>query len=276
MARGDGTVYFMSPELLDGAGTRTSRTSMSSNQVARLISSAKSTPAIGKPPPAPPAHPVVSTNFVTGLSQPEGLAVDQETDAIYAAETGAGGRIARFDATGAPLKFTEGPGAGTNRIPNSGLTGTEAGIAVDSSGGVLDGAIYAIHGYGSVAVYSRGGAMLGELTGFGEACGVAVNQNTGEVIVGDYSYGGMYRFTPVSGATPVSKANYTEDQHQDRRPEPVPRRRRHRRSRVRNLVVDGAAEEVQHLRLRGLTVPTNAGTEVAGTSLRGLERPGHR
>ena len=210
VARGDGTVYFMSPELLDGAGTlnQPNLYVVKPGGAPHFVGEIDST--IGKPPPAPPAHPVVSTNFVTGLNQPEGLAVDQETDAIYAAETGAGGRIARFDATGAPLKFTEGPGAGTNRIPNSGLTGTEAGIAVDSSGGVLDGAIYAIHGYGSVAVYSRGGAMLGELTGFGEACGVAVNQNTGEVIVGDYSYGGMYRFTPVTGATPVSKANYTE------------------------------------------------------------------
>ncbi len=210
VAREDGTVYFMSPEKLDGAGNGTQdqpnlyvvKPGGAPHFVGEIDSS------IGKPPPAPPAHPVISTNFITGLSNPEGLAVDQETGSIYVAETGNGGRIARFDSTGAPLKFPEGPGAGSNRIPNSGMYETESQIAVDSSGGVLDGAIYAMHGYGAVAVYSRGGALLGELTGFGEACGVAVNQNTGEVIVGDWSYGGMYRFTPISGSTPVSKANY--------------------------------------------------------------------
>jgi hypothetical protein len=212
IARDDGTAYFISPELLDGAGNGTEdqanlyvvKPGEAPHYVGEIDSS------IGKPPPAPPAHPVISTNFITGLAAPEGLAVDQATGVIYVAETGNGGRIARFDANGSPLKFPEGPGAGTNRIPNSGMNGNESEIAIDSSGGVLDGAIYAIHGYGSVAVYSRSGVMLGELTGFGEACGVAVNQETGELIVGDWSYGGMYSFTPVSGSTPVSKANYTE------------------------------------------------------------------
>jgi hypothetical protein len=210
VARDDGTVYFMSPEKLDGAANGTQdqpnlyvvKPGEAPHYVGEIDSS------IGKPPPAPPAHPVISTNFITGLSNPEGLAVDQETGDIYVAETGNGGRIARFDSSGAPLKFIEGPGAGSNRIPNSGLNQNESQIAVDSSGGVLDGTIYAIHGYGSVAAYSRGGALLGELTGFGEACGVAVNQNTGEVIVGDWSYGGMYRFKPESGGPSVSNANY--------------------------------------------------------------------
>ena len=211
VARDDGTVYFISPEKLDGAGNGTEnqpnlyveRPGGSPHYVGEIDSS------IGKPPPQPPAHPVVSTNFVTGLSQPEGLAVDQETGAIYVAETGAG-RISRFDSSGAPLKFPEGPGAGTNHIPDSGMYSTESEIAVDSSGGVLDGTIYAMQGYGAVAAYDRNGKLLGELTGFGEACGVAVNQHTGELFVGDWSFGGIHRFTPTSAATPLSNANYTE------------------------------------------------------------------
>ncbi len=214
VSRDDGTAYFISPELLDGAGNGTAnqanlyvvRPGEAPHYVGEIDSS------VGKPPPSPPAHPVISTNFITGLSGPEGLAVDQETGVIYVAETGAesGGRIARFDASGAPLKFLEGPGAGSNRIPNSGMSEFQSGIAVDSSGGLLDGAIYAIHGPNAVAVYSRGGAMLGELTGFANACGVAVNQDTGELFVGDLGYGGIYRYAPASKSNPLSKANYAE------------------------------------------------------------------
>jgi hypothetical protein len=212
VARGNGTVYFISPELLDGPGNGTA------NQPNLYLVEPGGAPhyvgaidsSIGKPPPQPPAHPVISTNFVTGLSAPEGLAVDQETGAIYVAETGSGGRIGRFDSSGSPLKFPEGPGAGTNHIPNSGMYGTESEIAVDSSGGVLDGTVYVMHGYGAVAAYDRNGNLLGELTGFGEACGVAVNQNTGELFVGDWSYAGMYRFAPTSATTPLSKSNYEQ------------------------------------------------------------------
>jgi hypothetical protein len=212
LARDEGTIYFISPELLDGAGNGTAnqpnlyvvKPGEAPHYVGEIDSS------VGKPPPSPPAHPVISTNFITGLAGPEGLAVDQETGAIYVAETGSGGRIARFDASGAPLKFPEGPGTGTNRIPNPEMNEFESEIAVDSSGGVLDGAIYAIHGPSAVAVYSRNGAKLGELTGFGQACGVAVDQESGELFVADRAFGGIYRYSPTSHSTPLSKANYTE------------------------------------------------------------------
>ena len=72
------------------------------------------------------------------------MALNQVTGDVYVAEKGGGGRIARYDSSGAPLKFTEGPGAGTNEIPNSGIGGGgESSVAVDSSGGLLNGAIYA-------------------------------------------------------------------------------------------------------------------------------------
>ncbi len=211
IARDEGTAYFISPELLDGAGNGTQ------DQPNLYVVKPGETPhfvgeidsSVGKPPPSPPAHPVISANFITGLAGPEGLAVDRETGAIYVAETGAGGRIARFDASGAPLKFLDGPGAGTNRIENTGMNEFESEIAVDSSDKFPDGAIYANHGPNAVIVYSRSGALLGELTGFEDACGVAVNQNTGELIVAD-RFGGLYRYTPQSAIPPVSKANYTE------------------------------------------------------------------
>ena len=101
---------------------------------------------------------------------------------------------------------------GSNRIANSGIGGQgEAQIAFDSApGSPLNGSFYVRNGAGTVAVYSTNGENIGSLTGFNEACGVAVNQATGTLYVGDYSYKGVRRFEPTSGTTPVSKANYTE------------------------------------------------------------------
>ena len=234
---------------------RTRRTSTSSSRARRRITSAKSIPAIGKPPPAPPAHPVISTNFITGLGGPEGLAVDQETGAIYVAETGSGGRIARFDASGAPLKFPEGPGAGTNRIPNSGHERIRIGIAVDSSGGVLDGAIYAIHGL------QRGRRLLEERRQARRTHrvrrGLRRRRQPGNRRT-DRRRPRLRRHVPLHAAestsTPVSNANYTETSIKTEGMEPC------------HVGVDtaghafaqsfsfgaGTAEEVRHLRLRRL------------------------
>ena len=211
VASGNGTVYFMSPEKLDGSGNGTQ------NQVNLYVVKPGGTPhfvgeadsSIGKPPPQPPAHPVISTSFITGLKNPEGMALNEITGDVYVAEKGGGERIARYDSSGAPLKFTEGPGAGTNEIPNSGIGGGgESSVAVDSSGGLLNGAIYARNFGGTVAVWGPSGAHIGELTGFGEVCGLAVTAS-GELFVGDYG-GKVRRYVPTSNTTPVSKANYTE------------------------------------------------------------------
>jgi hypothetical protein len=270
VARDDGTVYFISPEKLDGSGNGTQDQPnlyvVKPGAAPHYVGEIDST--VGKPPPAPPAHPVISTNFITSLAGPEGLAVDQDTGVIYVAETGAGGRIARFDASGAPLKFPEGPGAGTNRISNPEMNASESEIAIDSSGGVLDGAIYAMHGPTAVVAYSRSGVLLGELTGFTQACGVAVNQETGELIVADRGYGGIYRFAPVSGSKPVSKANYTETSIKTEGQEPC------------HVGVDtaghvfaesfafGGAGALKRYDLSDFAAspPTVAGTEVSGTS----------
>jgi hypothetical protein len=212
VARDEGTVYFISPELLDGAGNGTEdqpnlyvvRSGAAPHYVGEIDSS------LGKAPPAPPAHPPLTKNFITTLAAPEGLAIDQATGAVYVAETGEGGRIARYDSSGAPLKFTAGPGVKTNRIPNSEMNPSETEIAFDSSGGFLDGTVYAVHGPNTIVAYARSGALLGELTGFTQACGVAVNQTNGELLVADHGYGGIYRFVPTTGIKPVSKANYSE------------------------------------------------------------------
>ena len=60
----------------------------------------------------------------------------------------------------------------------------------------------------AVRVYANSGEKLGELTGFGEACGVSVDPSNGDVYVGDYS-SNVWRFKPISAVTPVTNASYS-------------------------------------------------------------------
>jgi hypothetical protein len=80
----------------------------------------------------------------------------------------------------------------------------------NAPGSPFNGDFYAKEYTGAIAVYKANGEKLGELAGYSGACGLAVDQSTGDVYVGDYGTGEVRRFTPVSNSTPVSKANYTE------------------------------------------------------------------
>jgi sugar lactone lactonase YvrE len=210
----DGTFYFLSPELLDAAAEEDGegnqpnlylvRPGQSPEFVATIDSSA------GKTVP-PPEYPVANESFGGAMASPLGLAVDQSNGDVYVAQASAG-KYTRFDSSGSPHNFTAGPGAGTNAISAGGLGGTaETAIGVDNaSGSPFNGDFYAKEGTGKIAVYKADGEKLGELSGFSGACGLAVDQSNGDVYVGDYGTGEVRRFTPVSGTTPVSKANYTE------------------------------------------------------------------
>jgi hypothetical protein len=212
IASESGTFYFMSPELLDEPGNgeqdEVNLYLVPPGGAPEFVATTDSSTI--KPPPLPPQHPVVSTSFITALSTPEGVAVDQFTGDIYIAERGSGGRIARFDSTGAPKNFAV-PG-GSNRIANAGIGGQgEAQVAFDSApASPLKGSIYARNGAGTVAVYAESGEKVGSLTGFSEACGVAVDPS-GVLYVGDYSFGGVRRFEPVAvPSIPIEKDDYTE------------------------------------------------------------------
>jgi hypothetical protein len=159
---------------------------------------------VGKTPPQPPTRPILPGSFGGEHARAEGIAVDQSNGDVYVAEVGAG-QISRYDAEGNPKSFSEGPGEGTNSIGGFSFVEASARVAVDNSGGPMDGDFY-VTNYGSVRVFSPSGASLGELTGFSEACGVAVDQANGDVYVGDY--GRVNRFVPTSGSTPISNANY--------------------------------------------------------------------
>ena len=84
--------------------------------------------------------------------------------------------------------------------------GSATEVAIDRSGGPADGDIYVAEGINDVVdVFSNNGAVVGTLDGsttpndfYSEACGVAVDQSTGDLYVGDYGTS-VWRYTPSSG-----------------------------------------------------------------------------
>jgi hypothetical protein len=212
IAAGDGTAYFLSPELLDGpangeAGQVNLYVVGPDQSMPHFVGTLDSSNFA--PGPQPPTHPVLDSNFAPA-SSPESLAVDQTNGDLYIAEGGGSNSVSRYTSTGAPANFTTGPGAGTNKITGLSLGGQGEGqIAVDSApGSPFEGDLYVTSNGGSVSVFAASGEELGALTGFGEACGVSIDQSNGDVYIGDYSFGGIRRFSPVSDAAPVTNASY--------------------------------------------------------------------
>jgi hypothetical protein len=212
IARGDGTFYFLSPELLDGPSNGIQDqpnlyvvTPGSSPHFVATVDS-----SLVKPPPAPPKHPVVSATLVSGLSFPESLAVDESNGDLYVIELGTSS-IARYTSAGAPHNFTAGPNAGTNKITGATFnSGSENQLAVDNAPtSPFKGAFYVSNGESEIEIFAASGEQLGALNGFTYECGVAIDQATGDVYVADY-YQGLRRFEPNSAVTPVKNTNYTE------------------------------------------------------------------
>ncbi len=150
----------------------------------------------------------------TGES-PQALTVDQATGDVYVIDP-AGKELWRYSSGGAPENFTAGPDAGTNTLTGLSFQSFPSydEVAVDNSNGPAKGDIYVTQSpSGEVKVFSSSGEPLGALTGtgtpsggLGEDCGVAVDQATGDLYIGDRS-NRIWRYTP-SGAT-VVEADYT-------------------------------------------------------------------
>jgi hypothetical protein len=146
----------------------------------------------------------------------QGIAVDQPNGDVYAVTDvnfGAEeGTISRFDSSGAPKNFTAGPDAGTNTLTGIRSIGD---VAIDSSGGPLDGTIYVVEGGNdrAVRVFASNGESRGALTGFGtlsgsfqDLGGVAVDQANGDVYIGDTK---IWRYAPKSPTGSIDDADFT-------------------------------------------------------------------
>jgi hypothetical protein len=211
----DGTAYFLSPQLLDGGQGEEGAVNL------YVVSPGDTSPEFvatidggALTPPPPPAHPVVDSELITGLSNPGSLAVDQSNGDIYVEEKETNS-VSRYTAAGAADNFTEGPNAGTNELTGQGFYNEGQGIgqiAVDSSEGLMDGNLYATDIFGgALKVYSRAGALLGTITGLELPCGVAVENSTGAVYVSEGGASRISRFLPTSAPSPgVSNASYSQ------------------------------------------------------------------
>ncbi len=157
-----------------------------------------------------------------GHDTPGNIAVDYETGDVYVVSPASGG-VRRFDDAGAAKNFPELPGPGTNELP---VGGSVADIAVDNSGGPLDGSIYVANGRDAVEVFDRDGASLGSLTGsatpeglLASPCGVTVDQQSGDVFIAEHRLpgggvpgadtGAIRRYVPNSPSGSLGDEDFT-------------------------------------------------------------------
>jgi hypothetical protein len=215
VSSGNGTFFFASPEQLDGALGTVNQANLyivkpgGDPEFVRTIDTSEGTS------PAPPAHPVVNSEFGGALGNPGGLAVDEASGDVYVPQFSSG-KVTRFKPDGTPDNFSS---LGSNSITgfSFGFFGVRmAQVAVDNSPGPANGRFYVVSGgFGSskISAYAPDGSLLTTLTGsgnanggFGLACGVAVDQSDGSIYVGD-AFGDIWRYTP-SGAT-VAESDYS-------------------------------------------------------------------
>jgi hypothetical protein len=196
VAADDGTVFFVSPERLDGTGNG-SEAGEPNLYVAEpegaphyvgLLDSSTLTP------PAPALHSLSDASFVTGLGNPGEMAIDQDTGEIYVNDRP--GKVSRFDSEGNPSEFST---LGSNTLTGQSLASAGEGqVAVDSApGSPLNGAFYVTTATANVRVFDHDGSALGEITAEGEVCGVSVDEANGDVYLGMYS-NKAFRFKPLS------------------------------------------------------------------------------
>lgn len=153
---------------------------------------------------AAPGHSLLDT-FSTGQNSNPGAVATDSAGNVYVLLVDGGTRIAKFDSSGNPVPFA----ASSRQIEGNQLLGTPAGplqidpfgqsgIAVDRSGGPTNGNIY-FAGAGGVAVFDASGAYKGRLGTVNSACGVAVNQASGQVYVADTVNFQTVRFAAPTG-----------------------------------------------------------------------------
>ncbi len=156
---------------------------------------------------------------------PGAVAVDQANGDVYAVDQSASEvKIYRFNAAGAPKNFTAGPDAGTNTLTiPSNPSARPASIAIDNSGGPLNGTIYISDGAAKVVrVFAASGAELGQLTGTGvegggffSVFGAAVDQANGDLYVSgtvtnqDFTNHRVWRYSPASPVGGIEDTDYT-------------------------------------------------------------------
>jgi sugar lactone lactonase YvrE len=150
-----------------------------------------------------------------GSANPSGITVDQSNGDIYVVSTGPN-VVSRFDAAGNPKNFTAGPNAGTNTLTGFSFLSGIGDVAVDNSGGPLNGDIYVANSQtNAVSVFSGTGVALGSFTapdspaGTHTMCGIGIDQTNGSVYATDSGGERIWRFAPNSPSGPIELGDYT-------------------------------------------------------------------
>ena len=151
------------------------------------------------------------------VTSPSSVAVNDVNGDTYVADPN-NFTVSRYDSQGNPKNFTCAPGPGCNFSGNTltGFTFSVPGaieIAVDKN----SGRVYVTDSANGVMVFDQTGQQIADLNGastpngaFAIACGVAVDQSTGEVYVddiNDFTNGIVWRYTPSGGT--IAESGYS-------------------------------------------------------------------
>jgi len=185
VASGNGTIYFLSPERLDGSSNGVqnapnlyvARPGQPPHFVATLESNSNSS--------LPPhEHPFIRSFGI--FENPAGVAIDNSDGDVYVLDLGAGG-VLKFDSSGHPLS---GFGVeGKLETSTIGFYNVPTGIAVDNDPSSPSYGDLYVPELGSVKKYSPSGAYLATIPGGGVSMGVAVDPANGNVYVADGLFG---------------------------------------------------------------------------------------
>jgi hypothetical protein len=207
VAAGDGTVYFLSPEKLDGASNGTQDAPnlyiARPGQAPKFVTTLES--ALTAPHPPKLNH--VYDHGFGSFTHASALAVDHSSGDLYVLDAGAE-EIEKFDAAGNPVDFTAGAGAGTNKMTGAetaagsfeasafGGLFTPSELAVEQSTGdfyVPDLAHNVVDKFNSSGELEKGFGVEGEIA-VGDPTAVAVDPTDGNLYVSSL-FGSVFVFS---------------------------------------------------------------------------------
>ena len=278
----DGTLYFVSPELLDGGQGEADQANLyivepgDDPEFVETIDS-----SVGKAAPAPINHPVASLTRVSGLSNPESISIDESGGShdgdIYVFERG-GEKIARFTAAGGRRQLLRRPAVRQrqqNHRPEQLRRRHGRGRGRQLRQPFKED-VYATH-FLEVDVYAASGEKLGELLGRRCPAALAVEQSTGAVYVSDAEHRNdlALRADAAGRADRRSRLRENRPQAGRRRAILLPARGRQRGTRVPDGLPGRPGETLQRARIpAGAARKTGRGGR--RTRPRGRRRPGQQ
>ncbi len=207
VASGDGTIYFLSPEKLDGSNgvqdapnLYVDRPGEDPHYIRTLESSANA-------PLPPPAHPYLRS--FGAFENPGGIAIDHQTGDLYVADVGTDigpGAVYKFDSSGHQYFSGFGSGGKLTFGGSYGAYDLPASLAVDNDPGSPNyGDLYVPDFIGqAIHVYDSSGNHLSDINPGGFPAGLAVDPTNGYLYVARGLFGSSVAIFNTSGSLVTS------------------------------------------------------------------------